>query len=108
MPDFPVPSHISVFVQVLILIIPSDRLIDVCVPNVLPHFDRERYRRGIIEIDNVADLTVRRKNRVDIEPLIDETVSGSTAPRVFYLDLMTIICPTLFQVPTDSRLRGSG
>ena len=28
---------------------PSDRLIDVFVPNVLPHFDRERYRRGIIE-----------------------------------------------------------
>jgi hypothetical protein len=53
MPDFPVPSHISVFVQVLILIIPSDRLIDVFVPNVLPHFDRERYRRGIIEVGNV-------------------------------------------------------
>src|SRR5258708_13164268 len=101
MPDFPVPSHISVFVQVLILIVPSDRLIDVCVPNVLPHFDRERYRRGIFEIGNVSELTVRRKNRVDIEPLIDETVSSSTTPCFFHFDFLAVVCATLFQGPPD-------
>src|SRR5258705_13364844 len=108
MPDFPVPSHICVFVEVLILIIPSDRLIDVFVPNVLPHFDRERYRRSIIEIGNVSELTARRKNRIGIEASIDETISGSTAPCFFHFDFVAVVCPTLFQVPTDSRLGGSG
>src|ERR1700745_2112725 len=107
MPDFPVPSHISMFVQVLILIIPRDRLIDVCIPNVLPHFDRERYRRGIIEIGNVSNLAVRRKNRVDIEALIDEPVSGSTTPCFFHFDFVAVVCPTLFPVPPDSRLGGT-
>jgi hypothetical protein len=96
--DPTVPTYVSVLVNVLILVVPSDALTDVLRPEILLHRFRERFARSIIEVGNVSDLSVRRKNRVDIEALIDEAVGGATAPCFFHFDFVSVVCPTLSRV----------